>query len=182
MTTADTIAAISTPVGEGGIGIVRVSGPEAIAMAAKVFRAKSGKDIARQKSHTVRFGSAVDAESGEDVDQALATVFRAPHSYTGDDTVEISTHGGPGPLRRTLGLLLRAGARMAEPGEFTQRAFVNGRLDLAQAEAVIDSIRAKSEASLQIAVRQLEGALSERVFGEFLELFAWKKRVRLGSL
>lgn len=163
MTTADTIAAISTPVGEGGIGIVRVSGPEAVSIAAQVFQAKSGKPMEGQKSHTVRFGSVVDADSGMEVDQALATVFRAPHSYTGEDTVEISTHGGPVPLRRTLGLLLRAGARMAEPGEFTQRAFVNGRLDLAQAEAVIDSIRAKSDAGLQIAVRQLEGALSERV-------------------
>lgn len=163
MTAADTIAAISTPVGEGGIGIVRVSGPEAVAVAGHAFRARSGKPLQSQKSHTVRFGSVVDAQTGVEVDQALATVFRAPHSYTGEDTVEISTHGGPVPLRRTLGLLLRAGARMAEPGEFTQRAFVNGRLDLAQAAAVIDSIRAKSEAGLQIAVRQLEGALSERV-------------------
>jgi len=157
----DTIAAISTPMGEGGIGIVRVSGPEAIAVAACVFRAKSGKPMASQRSHTVRFGTV--AENGEAVDQALATVFRAPHSYTGEDTVEISTHGGPVPLRRTLALLLRAGARPAGPGEFTQRAFTNGRLDLAQAEAVIDSIRAKSDAGLKVAVRQLEGVLSRRV-------------------
>src|SRR5512144_2853573 len=113
-----TIAAISTPVGEGGIGIVRVSGPEALAVAGRVFRAASGKSIERQRSHTVRFGHVIDQDSGEAVDQALATVFRAPHSYTGEDTVEVSTHGGPVPLRRTLALMLRAGARLAEPGEF----------------------------------------------------------------
>lgn len=157
----DTIAAISTPMGEGGIGIVRVSGPDAIAVAGRVFRAGSGKPMESQASHTVRFGSVTD--DGQAVDQALATVFRAPHSYTGEDTVEISAHGGPVPLRRTLALLLRAGAHLAGPGEFTQRAFVNGRLDLAQAEAVIDSIRAKSDAGLKVAIRQLEGVLSRRV-------------------
>lgn len=157
----DTIAAISTPMGEGGIGIVRVSGADAIAVGDRVFRAESGKPMASQASHTVRFGAV--SEDGQAVDQALAAVFRAPHSYTGEDTVEISTHGGPVPLRRTLALLLRAGARLAGPGEFTQRAFVNGRLDLAQAEAVIDSIRAKSDAGLKVAIRQLEGVLSRRV-------------------
>ncbi|HEY3267221.1 MAG TPA: tRNA uridine-5-carboxymethylaminomethyl(34) synthesis GTPase MnmE [Armatimonadota bacterium] len=159
--TTSTIAAISTPVGEGGIGIVRVSGPDALAAAERVFRARSSKSIASQRSHTVRFGCIVDGD--DEVDQALCTVFRAPHSYTGDDTVELSTHGGPAPLRRTLSLLLRAGARLAGPGEFTQRAFLNGRLDLSQAEAVIDSIRARSDAGLKVAVRQLEGALSARV-------------------
>ncbi|HEY3412278.1 MAG TPA: tRNA uridine-5-carboxymethylaminomethyl(34) synthesis GTPase MnmE [Armatimonadota bacterium] len=159
--TTDTIAAISTPIGEGGIGIVRVSGPDAFAVAARVFRAKSGRPISGQRSHTVRFGTIAD--EGEEVDQALATVFRGPNSYTGEDTVELSTHGGPVPLRRTLDLLLRAGARLAGPGEFTQRAFMNGKLDLAQAEAVIDSIRAKSDAGLKVAIRQLEGVLSRRV-------------------
>ena len=158
-----TIAAISTPVGEGGIGIVRVSGPEALAVAGRMFRAAQGKPLECRRSHTVAFGHVFDPDTGEAVDQALATVFRAPHSYTGEDTVEVSTHGGPVPLRRTLSLMLRAGARLAEPGEFTRRAFVHGRLDLAQAEAVIDSIRAKSDAGLKVAVRQLEGELSRRV-------------------
>lgn len=159
----DTIAAISTPVGEGGIGIVRVSGPEALDVAGRVFRPARGRPLEERRSHTVAFGHVVDPDADEAVDQALATVFRAPHSFTGEDTVEVSTHGGPVPLRRTLGLMLRAGARIAEPGEFTRRAFVHGRLDLAQAEAVIDSIRAKSEAGLKVAIRQLEGELSRRV-------------------
>lgn len=163
MALQDTIAAISTAVGEGGIGIVRVSGPEAVAIAARAFRSASGKPLDEQPSHTVRFGHIHDARADEAVDHALATVFRAPHSYTGEDTVELSLHGGPVPLRRALGLLLRSGARVAEPGEFTQRAFLNGRLDLAQAEAVIDAIRAKSEAALRVAVRQLDGELSRRV-------------------
>lgn len=162
---ADTIAAISTAVGEGAIGVVRLSGPDAIAIAGCFFRAASGRNMQTQESHTARFGRVVDPHTGDETDQAVVTVFRAPHSYTGEDIVEISTHGGPVPLQRTLGFALRSGARPAEPGEFTKRAFLNGRMDLSQAEAVIDAIRALTDAALTVAVRQIEGVLSRRVAG-----------------
>ncbi len=158
----DTIAAISTPLGEGGIGIVRLSGPEAPVILAKLL-SRPAADGAELESHRLYHGHIVDPETGGTVDEVLASLMRAPRTYTRQDVAEIDCHGGSMPLRRVLALALRQGARLAEPGEFTLRAFVNGRLDLAQAEAVLDVIRAKTEAGLRIAVGQLEGQLSGRV-------------------
>ena len=153
----DTIAAISTPPGEGGIGIVRLSGPEALAIARAVFR---GKPL---ESRRLRYGHVVDPDTGEMVDEALVAYMRAPHTYTRQDVVEINGHGGISPLRRILQVTLRRGARLAEPGEFTLRALLNGRLDLAQAEAVLEVIRARTDAGLETALGQLRGSLSARV-------------------
>ena len=152
----DTIAAISTPLGEGGIGIVRLSGKEARPIVEKVFRGKL--------SHRrLNYGHIIDPESGEVVDEVLVCFMAAPHTYTREDIVEINCHGGPMPLRRILELVLRHGARLAQPGEFTLRAFLNGRIDLAQAEAVLDIVRAKTQASLRIAMQGLEGRLSAQI-------------------
>ena len=150
----DTIAAISTPIGEGGIGIVRLSGPDALAIARKVFdRPLSNRRLV--------YGHITDPETGEVVDEVLVAYMEAPHTYTREDIVEINCHGGPLPLQRILGLALRYGARMANPGEFTLRAFLNGRIDLAQAESVLDVVRAKTAASLRVAVQGLGGKLSQ---------------------
>ncbi len=159
----DTIAAIATAIGEGGIGIIRLSGPDAIAVADRLFRAASGMPAAEQQTYRAAYGRIVDPASGQTVDEVLLLVMRAPRSYTREDVVEIHCHGGPLPLRRILALVLDAGARLAEPGEFTKRAFLNGRLDLSQAEAVIDVIRAKTDASLRMAVGHLAGAFSEKI-------------------
>jgi tRNA modification GTPase len=149
----DTIAAIATPLGEGGIGIVRLSGAEALSIASKVF---SGK----LTDHCVMHGKIVNPQTREIVDEVLACYMAAPHTYTAEDVVEINCHGGPMPLQQVLGLLLKHGARPANPGEFTLRAFLNGRIDLAQAESVLDIIRAKTAASLRVAMHGLEGNLS----------------------
>ena len=160
----DTIAALSTPPGVSGIGIVRLTGPRAVELAARLFRpAQAGGRVREQPTHTLVFGYVVD--EGERVDEALLTVMRAPRTYTTQDVAEINCHGGLLPLRRTLELALRWGARLAEPGEFTRRALHFGRLDLAQAEAVADLIEARTEAAAQAAVAQLGGALSRRVEG-----------------
>ena len=163
----DTIVAISTPVGEGGIGIVRWSGPEAAAILQKVFL-PAGKTLAEPhastpESHRVYYGHVVDSDSEAMVDEVLAVYMRAPRTYTRQDVAEVHCHGGIVPLRRTLALVLRHGARLAQPGEFTLRAFVNGRIDLAQAEAVLDIVRAKTEVSLRVAMEQLGGRISDRV-------------------
>lgn len=158
----DTIAAIATPPGEGGIGIVRISGPAAFSIADRLFTTRAGAP-SLLPSHTIHYGLIRDPESGEHIDDALLLPFRKPRSYTGEDVVEFSCHGGPVTLGRVLTLALRAGARLAEPGEFTQRAFLNGRMDLAQAEAVCDQIRARTEAAQRLALRQREGALSREV-------------------
>ena len=152
----DTIAAVATPMGEGGIAVIRVSGPLALRIAQKVFGGNTGEI----KGYTVRYGRFVDPLNGDVVDDGLLTIFRAPHSYTGEDSVELSCHGGRVTTAQVLKLTLDAGARLAGPGEFTQRAFLNGKLDLAQAEAVADVIRARTEAARRQARRQLEGALS----------------------
>ncbi|SMC00192.1 tRNA modification GTPase trmE [Thermanaeromonas toyohensis ToBE] len=159
----DTIAAIATPLGEGGIGIIRLSGPEAIQIAARVFRPKRGPSLEETCTHRVRLGLALDPKTGEVVDEVLALVMRAPRSYTAEDVVELHCHGGPLACARVLEAVLKAGARLAEPGEFTRRAYLNGRLDLAQAEAVLNIIRARSRAGLAAAVNQLEGGLSKKV-------------------
>ena len=159
----DTISAVATAIGEGGIGIVRLSGSEAIMVANQLFRGLGGKMAQDIPSFHAAYGSVIDPKSGETVDEVLLLIMRAPKSYTREDVVEIHCHGGPVPLRRILDLTLRCGARLAEPGEFTKRAFLNGRLGLPQAEAVIDVIRAKTDISLKLAVSNLSGSLSERI-------------------
>lgn len=159
----DTIAAVATPPGEGGIAIVRVSGPRARQMAAQIFRPQRGGDPVAFPGYSVHYGAFVGAESGEVLDDGLLTVFHTPHSYTGEDVCELACHGGRATTTAVLRAALQAGARLAEPGEFTQRAFLNGRLDLAQAEAVAEVIRARTESARRVAQRQLGGALSRAV-------------------
>ena len=156
----DTIAAIATPVGEGGIGIVRLSGPDALPILRGLFRPSRGSEVYRPQQ--MRYGRLVDG-MGRTIDEGLAVYFRAPRSYTREDVVEIHCHGGALPLRRTLELALGAGARLAEPGEFTLRAFLNGRVDLAQAEATLDLIQARTQTALSLALDQLGGRLSREV-------------------
>ncbi|MCM2358410.1 MAG: tRNA uridine-5-carboxymethylaminomethyl(34) synthesis GTPase MnmE [Geobacteraceae bacterium] len=156
----DTIAAISTPLGEGGIGVIRVSGPGAGPIAATIFRKKRDGGLL---SHRFYYGEVVDPGSGDTLDEALLVMMRAPRSYTREDLVEIQCHGGYLVVQRLLDLVLRQGARLAEPGEFTKRAFLNGRIDLVQAEAVIDVIRSKTDAALTLAQHQRGGLLSERI-------------------
>lgn len=158
----DTIAAIATPAGAGGIGIVRISGQDALSIAARVFMPKNLKDITAQKGFSVHYGWAVDADK-KAVDEVLLTLMRAPHSYTGEDVVELSCHGGWAVVRMVLDLVLSSKARLAEPGEFTKRAFLNGRIDLAQAEAVLDIIRAKTETFVRVSQHQLKGELSSEI-------------------
>jgi len=162
----DTIAAISTPIGEGGIGIVRLTGPDAEAILKQVFSPAGGgseRDGFVPESHRFYYGQAVDRGSGTPVDEVLAVLMRAPRTYTRQDVAEVHCHGGIVPLRQILKLVLHSGARLAEPGEFTLRAFLNGRIDLAQAEAVLDIVRAKTELSLRVAMRQLDGGISHQV-------------------
>lgn len=156
----DTIAAISTPVGEGGIGIVRVSGDLTKEIAARIFTRKKNGGM---KSHRFYYGEIKDPDSGCILDEAMAVLMQAPRSYTLEDVLEIQCHGGYLLVRKILDLVLRNGARLAEPGEFTKRAFLNGRIDLVQAEAVIDVIRGKTEAAVALAQHQREGLLSSRI-------------------
>lgn len=157
-----TIAAIATAMSPGGIGIVRISGEEAISVADRVYRTKSGKKkLADQKSHTIHYGFIYDGD--ELIDEVMVSVMRAPRSYTAEDTVEINCHGGVLVTRRVLETVLKAGAAMAEPGEFTKRAFLNGRIDLSEAEAVMDLIGAKNEFARKASVRQLRGSLYHAV-------------------
>ena len=158
----DTIAAISTPSGEGGVGIVRLSGPRAIECASAAFRSSTGKDP-RERGRRVFYGHILDAGDGV-LDEVLLHVMRAPHSYTREDVVEINCHGGAAPVNAVLEEMLHRGARLARPGEFTQRAFLNGRIDLVQAEAVIDRIRARTRAGLRAAGEAAGGVLSRRIY------------------
>jgi len=159
----ETICAVSTPMGEGGIGIIRVSGRDAVEIASRVFTSRAKRDLLTAPSHSIHYGHVVDAATGELVDEALVSVMRAPATYTREDVVEINCHGGMVPLWRTMKLLVAAGARQAEPGEFTKRAFLNGRIDLAQAEAVMDIIHSRTELSHKAANEQLLGGLSTEV-------------------
>lgn len=159
----DTIAAISTPLGEGGIGIVRLTGKDAIKIADRLFHSSKGKTLFDSASHRIIHGFIKDSSTGETVDEVLVSVMRSPNTYTREDIVEINCHGGMSPLREALGLAVKHGARLAEPGEFTKRAFLNGRLDLSEAEAVLDLIRAKTDESRRIALEQLRGRLSEKI-------------------
>lgn len=154
----DTIAAIATPLGEGAIGIVRLSGTDAITIANKVFK---GKNLSQVSSHTINYGHIVENE--QVVDEVMVSLMRAPRTFTREDVVEINTHGGLAVTNEILQLLIRHGARLAEPGEFTKRAFLNGRIDLTQAEAIMDLIRAKTDKAMSIAVKQLDGSLSDLI-------------------
>lgn len=158
----ETIAAIATGMGDAGVGVIRISGAGALTATGRVFQPRSGKRLEERRSHTVTYGWVVSPE-GALVDEALALVMRGPRSFTGEDVVEIHCHGGQVAVRRVLDAVLRAGARLAEPGEFTRRAFLNGRMDLTQAEAVIDIIRAKTDKAMDAAVTQLRGGLREAI-------------------
>lgn len=157
----DTIAAIATPPGEGGIGIVRLSGALSPSIAMQIFR--FARKVDKPRSHRLYYGHVVNPLDGEPIDEALISFMTAPHTYTKEDVVEINCHGGIMPLAKTLELVLAHGARPAEPGEFTQRAFLNGRIDLAQAEAVIQIIRAKTESAMLLGLSQLTGHLSKKI-------------------
>lgn len=159
----DTIAGIATALGEAGIGVLRISGPDARPILQRLFRPAGRLGTWTPESHRMVYGHVIDPETGAVVDEAMAVWMQAPRSYTRQDVVEIQTHGGATVLRSALGLVLAAGARLAEPGEMTLRAFLNGRLDLAQAEAVLDVVRARTEAGLQVAQAQLGGALSQEI-------------------
>ncbi|VTT02698.1 tRNA uridine-5-carboxymethylaminomethyl(34) synthesis GTPase MnmE [Streptococcus dysgalactiae] len=156
----DTITAISTPLGEGAIGIVRLSGTDALAIAQSVFKEKNLEQVA---SHTINYGHIIDPKTGTIIDEVMVSVMLAPKTFTRENVVEINTHGGIAVTNEILQLLIRQGARMAEPGEFTKRAFLNGRVDLTQAEAVMDIIRAKTDKAMTIAVKQLDGSLSQLI-------------------
>ena len=153
----DTVAAISTAQGEGGIGVIRISGDDALRIAG------SGKKVTEMKGYTASFGKI--SENGEDIDEAVALVFKAPHSYTGEDVVELSCHGGLYITKRVLRAVLNAGAVPAQAGEFTKRAFLNGKIDLTEAEAVIDIISAKSRGAARSALCVKEGALRKKIDG-----------------
>lgn len=162
MKVVDTIAAIATASGNSGIGIIRVSGDEAIEIVDKIFKSvNSDKKLVNVKSHTINYGHIVDNDIV--IDEVLVSVMNGPHSYTGEDVVEINCHGGMIVIRKILEIVLKNGARTAEPGEFTKRAFLNGRMDLSQAEAVMDVINAKNEFALSSSIEQLNGRVSEKI-------------------
>ncbi|WP_188348220.1 tRNA uridine-5-carboxymethylaminomethyl(34) synthesis GTPase MnmE [Staphylococcus aureus] len=157
----DTITSISTPMGEGAIGIVRLSGPQAVEIADKLYK---GKHLLNDvPSHTINYGHIIDPESKEVVEEVMVSVLRAPKTFTREDIIEINCHGGILTINRVLELTMTHGARMAEPGEFTKRAFLNGRIDLSQAEAVMDFIRSKTDRASKVAMNQIEGRLSDLI-------------------
>ncbi len=157
----DSIVALATPSGAGAIAIIRISGEEAIAIGNSVFQSIKGKDLTKQKSHTLHLGHVIDNQ--KTLDEVLVSIFKGPHSYTGENTIEISCHGSTYIQQQIIQLLLRKGCRMANPGEFTLRAFLNGKLDLSQAEAVADLISSDNEASHQIAMQQMRGGFSNEI-------------------
>ncbi|MGD6842677.1 tRNA uridine-5-carboxymethylaminomethyl(34) synthesis GTPase MnmE [Bacillus infantis] len=171
----DTIAAISTPMGEGAIAIVRLSGDEAFSIADKLYRGVGGKRISDASSHTIHYGHIIDPKTGQVAEEVMVSVMKGPKTFTKEDVVEINCHGGIVSVNRVLQLVLNHGARLAEPGEFTKRAFLNGRIDLSQAEAVMDLIRAKTDRAMNVALGQMEGRLSKlvkRLRQEILETLA----------
>jgi tRNA modification GTPase len=159
----DTIAAISTPVGQGGIGIVRISGPGSVRIADALFQPRKKSQPSYANTNRLQYGHIIDPASGKAVDEVLVAFMRSPYSYTREDVVEINCHGGMISVRKILEIILDQGARLAEPGEFTKRAFLNGRISLTQAEAVLDLITAKTEESMKIAAEQLEGGLADKL-------------------
>ena len=159
----DTIAAIATPMGEGGIGIVRLSGKDSVKIAGNIFTSPKKTNISDSLKRTVHYGYIKNPSGGDIIDEVLLTVMRSPMTYTSEDVVEINCHGGAIPLKKVLELCLSQGARLAEPGEFTKRAFLSGRIDLTQAEAVLDIIKSRSEMAQRLAVEQLKGVFSEEM-------------------
>ena len=157
----DTIAAIATPPGEGAIGIVRVSGDQAIQLVDQIYQGKIS--LQEVPSHTIHYGLLIDPKTQQQYDEVLVSVMRAPKTFTREDVVEINCHGGFFVTQQVLQLILRQGARLAEPGEFTKRAFLHGRIDLSQAEAIMDLIRSKTDQAQQLAIQQLEGRLSHKI-------------------
>ncbi|KQL46905.1 tRNA modification GTPase [Brevibacillus choshinensis] len=157
----DTIAAVATPMGEGGIAVIRVSGPEAIEVVDKIYKGKN--ELSTVDTHTIHYGHLHDPQTGGLVEEVLVSVMREPRTFTREDVVEVNCHGGIVSVERVLELILENGARLAEPGEFTKRAFLNGRVDLSQAEAVIDLIRAKTDRAMKVALNQVEGKLSRLI-------------------
>lgn len=159
---SDTIAAIATALSDSGIGIIRISGPKALAVANRIFQTKSGKHpLMEYDSHTIHYGYIAD--QGEVIDEVMLSLMKAPRSYTTEDTVEINCHGGVLLMQKILQLVLKSGARLAEPGEFTKRAFLNGRIDLSRAEAVMDLIHSKNDFALKSSVKQLRGSVAEEI-------------------
>ncbi|MEJ6951946.1 tRNA uridine-5-carboxymethylaminomethyl(34) synthesis GTPase MnmE [Natronospora cellulosivora (SeqCode)] len=171
----DTIAAISTPIGSAGIGKIRLSGTEAINIASKIFKSIKGKDLKQVKAYTAHYGYIIDPDTKKKADEVISIVYRNPNSFTGENVVEFDCHGGMVPLQKVLDITLKNGARLAEPGEFSKRAFLNGKLDLAQAEAIMEVINSKTERSLDMALGHLEGNLSNKIKGikdKVIELYA----------
>lgn len=171
----DTIAAISTPMGEGAIAIVRLTGDEAVTIIDKIYKGPKGKKLSEAASHTIHYGHLIDPKTAQVVEEVMVSVMRAPKTFTREDVVEINCHGGLVSVKKVLNLVLANGARLADPGEFTKRAFLNGRIDLSQAEAVMDLIRAKTDRAMNVALNQMEGRLSklvQRLRQEILETLA----------
>lgn len=159
----DTICAIATPIGEGGVAIIRISGENALDIASKIFISKSNFDIKKMQTYTMKYGNVIDLEKKEIVDEVILSYMKSPNSYTGENVVEINCHGGVVSTNSVLNEIIKSGARLAEPGEFTKRAFLNGRIDLSQAEAVMDIITAKTELSMKSAMLQRNGSLSREI-------------------
>ncbi len=174
----DTICAISTAQGMGAIAVIRLSGDQSIAVCEKLFRpAKAGKKLSEQKANTIHFGSITDGD--KDIDEVLVSVFKAPHSFTGEDIIEIACHGAPYIQQQILQLITRNGARLATAGEFTQRAFINGKMDLSQAEAVADLIASRSEAARRVALQQMRGGFSSELINLRLQLLNFISLIEL---
>ncbi|WP_459479757.1 tRNA uridine-5-carboxymethylaminomethyl(34) synthesis GTPase MnmE [Clostridium saccharoperbutylacetonicum] len=159
----DTICAIATPIGEGGVAIIRISGEKALEIASEIFAPKNDYDIKNMKTYTMKYGNIVNFKTREIIDEVILTYMKAPRSYTGENVVEINCHGGIVSTNSVLDQAIQAGARLSEPGEFTKRAFLNGRIDLSQAEAVMDIITAKTELAMKSAMLQSNGALSKEI-------------------
>lgn len=159
----DIIAAISTPIGSGGIGKIRISGSGSLELAAEIFKGVKDKDIRQAKTYTAHYGHVIDPDNNKIVDEVICIIYKGPRSFTGEDVVEFDCHGGTIPLQKVLEVSLANGARLAEPGEFSKRAFLNGRIDLAQAEGIMEVINSKTEESLDVALTHLEGKLSSRI-------------------
>ena len=159
----DTICGIATAQGEGGIAIIRVSGNKALEIVGRIFVGKNNFDINTMKTYTMKYGNIIDSESGEIIDEVIISYMKGPRSFTAEDVVEINCHGGVVSTNRVLEEVIKSGARIAEPGEFTKRAFLNGRIDLSQAEAVMDIIRAKTDLAMKSAVMQSGGSLSQEI-------------------
>jgi len=171
----DTIAAISTALGSAGIGKIRVSGPKSIDIADNLFRGVKDKSLKEVKTYTAHYGHVIDPQNKKTVDEVICIVYKGPHSFTGEDVVEFDCHGGTVPLQKVLEVILKNGARIAEPGEFSKRAFLNGRIDLAQAEGIMEVINSKTEKSLDVALTHLGGKLSgkiEDIKNKVIKLFA----------